>query len=104
MRLYRSHHIAEFEPSLARGFFDLERSDRGADEASMTLVRVGIYPESEEIVCDYTIGLDVTNYLVGVNAKAERAGMTVSFLIRELVLEPSKPELRTWVPAEGARG
>ncbi len=47
----------------------MERTDPAADETflrSMTLVRVGIYPESEEIVCDYTIGLDVTNYLVAV--------------------------------------
>ena len=70
MPLYRSHHIAELEPSLARRFFDVERMDPAADETflrSMRLVRIGIYPESEEIVCDYTIGVDVTNYLVAVS-------------------------------------
>jgi hypothetical protein len=69
MPLYRSHHLAELEPSLARRFFDVECSDPAADETflqSMRLVRIGIYPDSEEIVCDYTIGPDVTNYLVAV--------------------------------------
>lgn len=69
MPLYRSHHIDELEPSLARRFFDVDRSDPAADETflrSMKLVRVGVYTESERIVCDYTIGRDVTNYVVAV--------------------------------------
>lgn len=69
MPLYRSHHLAELEPSRVRQFFDVERSDPAADETflrSMRLVRLGIYPESEEVVCDYTIGPDVTSYLVAV--------------------------------------
>jgi hypothetical protein len=70
MPLYRSHHIAELEPSLARQFFDVERNDPSTDETflrSLRLVRVGIYPDSERIVCDYTIGHDVTNYVVAVS-------------------------------------
>jgi hypothetical protein len=69
MPMYRSHHIAELEPSLARRFFDVDRSDPAVDEVflgSMRLVRVGIYPESEQIVCDYTISADVTDYVVAV--------------------------------------
>jgi hypothetical protein len=69
MPLYRSHHIAELEPSLARRFFDVDLDDPATDQTflrSMRLIRVGIYPESGEIVCDYTIGPEVTNYLVAV--------------------------------------
>ena len=69
MPLYRSHHIAEFQPSLACRFFDVEGGDPAADEIflrSMRLVRVGVYPEYEQIVCDYTIGPEVTNYVVAV--------------------------------------
>jgi hypothetical protein len=69
MAFYRSHHIAELEPSLARRFFDVELSDPAADETflrSMRLVRVGVDPEAERIVCDYTIGYEVTNYVIAV--------------------------------------
>jgi hypothetical protein len=68
MPLYRSFHISELEPSLAGQFFDVEASP-ATDETflrSMKLVGVGIYPESETIVCDYTIGREVTNYMVAV--------------------------------------
>jgi hypothetical protein len=44
MRLYRSHHIAELESSLASQFFDVDLSDPATDETflrSMRLVRVG---------------------------------------------------------------
>jgi hypothetical protein len=67
MPLYRSHHLAELEPSLARRFFDPGVANASSDETflrSMRLVRVGVYPEAEEIVCDYTIGTEVTNYVV----------------------------------------
>jgi hypothetical protein len=69
MPLYRSHHITELEPSVARRFFDVESSELAIDEIflrSLRLVRVGVYPETEDIVCDHTIALDVTNYLVAV--------------------------------------
>jgi hypothetical protein len=69
MPLYRSHHIAELEPETAGRFFCLEGDASGVDETflrSLRLVRVGIHPESGEIVCDYTIGTEVTNYLVAV--------------------------------------
>jgi hypothetical protein len=71
MVLYRAHHLAELEDAVTRDFFDRSAVAPAEDDTflrALKLARVGIYPKSPEemIVCDYTIGVEVTNYLVAV--------------------------------------
>ena len=83
MPLYKAHLLAELAPETLRALFGVSAvSD--IDDATfldgMKLVRIGVYPESDEdaIVCDYTISPELTNYLVAVSFDRQGALLDVS--------------------------
>jgi Protein of unknown function (DUF2004) len=71
-RLYVDHHLAECsKPDLERAFVSPVPDDISHELflSHLVLVRVGIYPEQDEaqILLDYSIGYDLTNYILCVS-------------------------------------
>jgi hypothetical protein len=69
--LYKAHHLDEIEPNVLKKLFSVAMVEDIDDDTflgALKLIRVGIYPDSEDatIVCDYSIDPDATNYLVSV--------------------------------------
>jgi len=69
VKLYMEHHLEELDQSQLSTLVNFE--DTKTDPAlqllsKLNLVRIGIYPQSEDFFAsfDYSIGLDLTDYLV----------------------------------------
>jgi hypothetical protein len=68
-REYLAHHVGEFSPEERRRYFGAVAAEAiGLREllAALQLVRIGLYPESEDAVAvlDYTIDRRATDYLL----------------------------------------
>jgi len=67
-RLYLSHHIEELSAEERIECFGTENTELDLSDlvSALTLRRVGLYPEEESrtAVFDYTIGSDITDYLL----------------------------------------
>lgn len=73
---YLDHHLDELDPKVARRIFGVEPDavDLHAFMRAAKLVRVGLYPSEIDrcAVLDYTIGRDVTQYVLSVAFDGER--------------------------------
>lgn len=72
VRFYLEHHLEEIEKEDLSTLINFEDTSTQPDQQLLTkleLVRVGIYPDSEDTfaISDYSIGEDLTNYLVVIN-------------------------------------
>ncbi|MFZ4930397.1 DUF2004 domain-containing protein [Chryseobacterium sp. Mn2064] len=72
VRFYLEHHLEEVEKEELSTLINFEDKNTQPDQQLLTkleLVRVGIYPDSEDhfAISDYSIGKDVTDYLVVIN-------------------------------------
>ena len=81
LHLYKSHHAEELGEDTLTKRLGVEKLDDAAFVAGLQLARIGIYPESSDaaIVCDYTIGAELTNYLVVVSFDAEGRVASLAF-------------------------
>ena len=75
--LYVTHHQKVLSPDDFRRLFGTDRPDLGNLQpllSRLVLVRVGLYPEDEDqrILLDYSIGPDVTDYLLSVSFNLKR--------------------------------
>lgn len=81
-RLYLSHHLEELDAEERMACFGTEDTEIGLDAlmAALTLKRVGLYPEDEEklAVFDYSIGPDVTDYILAVEFNPDGSLLAVS--------------------------
>jgi hypothetical protein len=71
MHLYKTHHFEELDAAtLAERFggTELAQIDDARFIAGLQLVRVGLYPKEPDatFVCDYTLGADLTDYIIAV--------------------------------------
>jgi hypothetical protein len=71
MHLYKTHHFEELDAAtLAErfGITELAQIDDARFIAGLQLVRVGLYPKEPDatFVCDYTLGADLTDYIIAV--------------------------------------
>lgn len=76
--VYYDHHLEELEDAdlvAVFGASDRDAIDRDAFLSKLVLVRVGLYPERPDsaLLLDYSIGPDVTNYVLCVAFDAEGA-------------------------------
>jgi hypothetical protein len=72
---YLAHHVEEFSPEERRRYFGSVTSEAiGLDQlvSALQLVRIGLYPQSENAVAvfDYTIDRRATDYLLVANFDA----------------------------------
>jgi hypothetical protein len=70
--LYSCHHLDELSDSTLLGLFGVvERDTLDADGflGRLTLLRIGIHPENaaRSVVCDYSLGAELTDYLLVVS-------------------------------------
>jgi hypothetical protein len=70
--IYYEHHLEELEATALRSLFgteDREAIDSSTFFSKLALVRVGLYPENEDaqILLDYSLGTDITNYVLCVS-------------------------------------
>lgn len=68
---YLNHHLEEFKKELSN-LVNFDNTTTEPEQQLLTklkLVRVGLYPDSEDnfVTFDYSIGQDITNYLVVTN-------------------------------------
>jgi hypothetical protein len=71
VHLYKTHHFEELDAAtLAErfGVAELAQIDDARFVAGLQLRRVGLYPKEpdETFVCDYTVGADLTDYIIAV--------------------------------------
>ncbi|MBC7948634.1 MAG: DUF2004 domain-containing protein [Chitinophagaceae bacterium] len=69
---YIDHHLEEVGPEEYDGVIDFEDETKTPQEqllSALRLVRIGLYPDSEDkfAIFDYSIGQELTQYLVVVN-------------------------------------
>jgi hypothetical protein len=72
VKTYLEHHIEEIDKEELSTLIDFDNIAIEADKqllAKLKLVRVGIYPDSEDIFAtfDYSIGQEITDHLVVIN-------------------------------------
>ncbi|HVU58291.1 MAG TPA: DUF2004 domain-containing protein [Puia sp.] len=72
VREYISHHLQDINREELAGLVDFDNKSVSPEEQlfkQLRLVRMGLYPESEDqfAIFDYSIGVDLTNYLVVIN-------------------------------------
>lgn len=72
VKFYLEHHVEEVDKETLSGLIDFEDASTEPEQqllSKLKLVRIGLYPENEEAfaVFDYSIGTDITNYLVVIN-------------------------------------
>ncbi|MFK7001143.1 DUF2004 domain-containing protein [Flavobacterium oreochromis] len=73
VRFYIEHHLEEFSQEALSGlvnFHDKAVTPEDQLLKKLKLIRVGFYPHSDEnfVVFDYSIGPDITDYLIAINA------------------------------------
>lgn len=69
VKTYLQHHLEELGKEELSGLIDMNSKSTGHEKQllkKLQLVRVGIYPDSEDqfAVFDYSLGREITNYLV----------------------------------------
>ena len=69
VKFYLQHHLEEIGEEELAGLINFEDKTRNIEQQllkKLNLVRVGLYPDNEEnfAVFDYSIGEEITNYLV----------------------------------------
>ncbi|WP_153797672.1 DUF2004 domain-containing protein [Foetidibacter luteolus] len=69
VKLYVQHHLEEIDKAELTDLIDFDNKAISLEEQLMKalrLVRIGLYPDSEDqfAIFDYSIGRDLTNYLV----------------------------------------
>ncbi|MGU3375277.1 DUF2004 domain-containing protein [Chryseobacterium sp. M5A1_1a] len=72
VKFYLEHHLEEVEPeelSTLINFDDVTVEPEQQLLTKLELVRIGLYPDNEEsfAILDYSIGEEITNYLVVIN-------------------------------------
>lgn len=72
VKLYLEHHLEEVSKEELSNLIDFEDTTKEPEQqllTKLTLVRVGLYPESEDnfAIFDYSIGQEITSYLVVIN-------------------------------------
>jgi len=71
VQTYIEHHLEIMDKSEFIGLVDFENNSSPGDQLvkKLMLVRIGFYPDSSDTfaVFDYTIGRELTNYLVVIN-------------------------------------
>ncbi len=67
-RFYLQHHLDEFSDEEIKKIFGTSKIDKQSFINSLTLTRIGLYPESEDmfIIFDIQFSPDLTNYLMSV--------------------------------------
>ncbi len=75
VKFYMEHHLQEMEEDELSALIDFENKTIDPEQqllAKLELVRIGLYPDSEDsfAIFDYSIGEDITNYLVVINTDA----------------------------------
>ena len=73
VKMYLEHHLAEVDKAELDTIIDFDNTETEPIQqllAKLKLVRVGIYPKNKEnfAIFDYSIGKDITNYLIVINA------------------------------------
>ena len=69
--LYRSHHFEELDNEVLESLFGTDSATGLSDQAfleAFRLVRIGVYPEEADaaVLCDYSLGEELTDYLLSV--------------------------------------
>ncbi len=72
VKMYLEHHLAEVDKAELDTIIDFDNTETEPIQqllAKLKLVRVGIYPKNKEnfAIFDYSIGQDITNYLIVIN-------------------------------------
>ena len=72
VKTYVEHHLEEIDKAELSGLVDFDNKSISPEKQllnALRLVRVGLYPDSDDqfAIFDYSIGKDLTNYLVVIN-------------------------------------
>ncbi|WP_185290505.1 DUF2004 domain-containing protein [Chryseobacterium lactis] len=72
VKLYLEHHLEEVEQDELSTLINFDDSTTEPEQQLLTkleLVRIGLYPDNEDgfAILDYSIGREITNYLVVIN-------------------------------------
>lgn len=76
VKTYVEHHLEEIDKAELSGLVDFDNKSISPEKQLMKalrLVRIGLYPDSEDqfAIFDYSIGRDLTDYLVVINTDEE---------------------------------
>lgn len=76
VRPYIEHHLEEIGRDELSAFIDFDNANLTPEQQCMNqlhLIRLGLYPDSEDYFAtfDYSLGSDLTNYLVVINIDAD---------------------------------
>lgn len=80
-RFYLQHHLDEFSEEEIFNLFGTSSVDKSAFLKSLSLVRIGLYPEDDEMfsVFDIQLNPDLTDYLMSVSIDSDGQVTGISF-------------------------
>ena len=80
-RFYLQHHLDEFDEEEIYKLFGTSKVDKQTFFKALSLVRVGLYPEDEEMFSVFDIQLDqeLTDYLMSVSISSDGKVTDISF-------------------------